>query len=281
MTNDLSIVIGHYYSSDSKELNPLFETIQKINKQKNKYNIEVIIADDGSEYSKNIIENYSKKIEINNDPRDIYILEKEKLESFLISNNFKNSVITKWVYLPKIIPCMSKARVANYAVKESNSDKLLFLDDDNHFISENSIENLFKLFKKYDIIIGQIKDNNGRLREFTSSRVQGTTIALSKSIFSAINGFGEWTEKFSCGIDSDFWIKMYQYYVNHKIKVCYTDMLKTYDSFSKRWGKFTTIFRNYKIRKEFYKIYNCKNYKNKKYNLARNKSLWIENLIEN
>ena len=123
-------------------------------------------------------------------------------------------------------------------------------------------------------------DNNGRLRKFSSSRVQGTTFAMQKSIFSAINGFGEWTEKYSCGVDSDFWMKMYQYYLNHKIKVCYTNKLKTYDSFSKRWGKFTKLFRNYKIKKEFNKIYNCINYKDKKYNLARNKSLWIEDLIE-
>ena len=280
MKYDLSIVIGHYFSSDLKELNPLFETIQKIDKQKNGYNVEVIIADDGSDYSKEIIDNYSKKIKINNDLRDIYILEKEKLKTFLINNNFKNNVITKWVYLPKIIQCMSKARVANYAVKESNSNKLLFLDDDNYFISDNSIENLVNLFTKYDIIIGQIKDNNGRLRKFSSSRVQGTTFAMQKSIFSAINGFGEWTEKYSCGVDSDFWMKMYQYYLNHKIKVCYTNKLKTYDSFSKRWGKFTKLFRNYKIKKEFNKIYNCINYKDKKYNLARNKSLWIEDLIE-
>ena len=280
MKYDLSIVIGHYFSSGLKELNPLFETIQKIDKQKNGYNVEVIIADDGSDYSKEIIDNYSKKIKINNDLRDIYILEKEKLKTFLINNNFKNNVITKWVYLPKIIQCMSKARVANYAVKESNSNKLLFLDDDNYFISDNSIKNLVDMFAEYDIIIGQIKDNNGRLRKFSSSRVQGTTFAMQKSIFSAINGFGEWTEKYSCGVDSDFWMKMYQYYLNHKIKVCYTNKLKTYDSFSKRWGKFTKLFRNYKIKKEFNKIYNCINYKDKKYNLARNKSLWIEDLIE-
>ena len=47
---------------------------------------------------------------------------------------------------------------------------------------------------EYDIIIGQIKDNNGRLRKFSSSRVQGTTFAMQKSIFYAINGFGEWTD---------------------------------------------------------------------------------------
>ena len=68
---------------------------------------------------------------------------------------------------------MSKSRVLNYAVKKSSFDNLLFLDDDNYFISDNSIEDTMKLFNNYNFIVGQIKDNNGRLRKFTSNRVQG------------------------------------------------------------------------------------------------------------
>ena len=64
-------------------------------------------------------------------------------------------------------------------------------------------------YKYENFIAGQIKDNNGRLRDYKSKRVQGTTIGLNKDIFLQINGFGEWTEKHSCGVDSDFWIKLY------------------------------------------------------------------------
>tara|TARA_B110000438_G_scaffold273071_1_gene292191 strand:- start:263 stop:1102 length:840 start_codon:yes stop_codon:yes gene_type:complete len=279
MKNDLTIIIAHYLPVANILINPLIKTLANIDKQKSKYNIEVIIADDGSSYSKGIKNNYSKRITIENDIRDIYILENNHLQKFIDKNNYKNNIINKWVYLPKEIDCMSKARVTNYAAKESNSDKILFLDDDNYFISQNSIENLISLFCKYKIIIGQIKDNNGRLRKYSSSRVQGTTIALKKEIFNSVGGLGEWTELFSCGVDSDFWIKLYNYYNNNNIRVCYTNQISTYDSCSKRWKKFTVLFRNYKIKKEFFKRYNCKNYKSKKYNLSRNKKLWIENLI--
>ena len=191
------------------------------------------------------------------------------------------SFIKKWVYLPKLIKCMAKSRVLNYATDLSSNEQLLFLDDDNYFISDNSAENILTLFYKYDFIVGQIKDNNGRFRQFSSNRVQGTTIGIKKDILSSIGGFGEWTEEYSCGIDSDLWIRIYNHFNEYQtLKACYTNKVSTYDSHSKRWGKFTTLFRNYKIRKEFDKRYDCKNYKNKKYNFSRNKSLWIKDLIE-
>ena len=278
--NKLRLIIAHYYPEDVDYPNPLIKTLKSIISDYSNNDIEIIIADDGSSYSKFITNSYSKKVSIKNDDRQIFFLEDDKLVKFLLEHSLPPNLISKWVYLPKVKKCMSKAKVLNYSVLLSSSENLFFLDDDNYLISQNSIKSLYKLFNKYNFIVGQIKDNNNRMRLFSSNRVQGTTIAINKDIINKIGGFGEWTEEFSCGVDSDFWIKMYQYYLNHKIKVCYTNKLKTYDSFSKRWGKFTKLFRNYKIKKEFNKIYNCINYKDKKYNLARNKSLWIEDLIE-
>ena len=280
MKNDLTIIIAHYIGENNQIINPLLKTLKEISKQKSKYNIEVIIADDGSYYSRSIKENFSKKIPIENDIRDIYILQDTQLQNFIFENSYNKNIINKWVYLPKEIECMSKARVTNYAAKESNSDRILFLDDDNYFISEDTIENLINLFDEYEVIIGQIKDNNGRLRKYSSNRVQGTTIALKKEIFNNIGGLGEWTEKFSCGVDSDFWLKLYNYYIKNNIKVCYTNQISTYDSCSKRWKKYTKFFKELKLKKEFYELYLCKNYKSKKYNLSRQKELWVVNIIE-
>jgi hypothetical protein len=280
MKTDLTIIIAHYLSKENQLINPLLNTLEQIDAQRDKYNIEVIVADDGSYYSHEITENFSRKINIQNDKRDVYIQEGNNLKLFLDKNNIKGNIIKKWVYLPKDIKCMSKARVTNYAVKESNSDRLLFLDDDNYFISQNTFKNLINLFDQYQIIIGQIKDNNGRLRKYSSNRVQGTTIALNKEIFTNIGGLGSWTEEFSCGVDSDLWIKLYTYYLNNKINVCYTDQISTYDSFSKRWKKYTKFFKELKLKKEFKKRYSCKNYKNKRYNISRQKKAWVQNLIK-
>ena len=81
MKNNLSIIIAHYYPNSSDYKNPLIKTLETIN---NEYqlneNLEVIIADDGSSYSNSIVNDYSKKINIENDHRDIYIIENEKLK---------------------------------------------------------------------------------------------------------------------------------------------------------------------------------------------------------
>ncbi len=279
MKYNLTIIISHYNPNLKK--NPLNKTIDTIIEQNCNHNIEIIIADDGSLYSKNILENYSEKKNIPDDNRLIYISENEKLEAFLDKQNIKNNLITKWVYLPKTVPCMSKAKVLNYSTKYAESNNLFFLDDDNYLISRNTITHLLNLFESYDFIIGQIKDSNGRLRPYSSNRVQGTTVGIKKYILENIGGFGEWTEKYSCGIDSDFWIKIFNYYKkNTDLKACYTDKIKTFDSYSKRWKKYTKLFKEINLKKEFNSLYNCKNYKNAKYNLSRNKKLWIENLID-
>ena len=206
MNYDLSIIISHFIPKKFQSKNPLFKTLDIIKNQTKNFKIEIIIADDGSFYTNNILNNFSRKDNIKDDIRDVYYLEDKELLNFLSTLNIENHLITKWVYLPKLINCMAKARTMNFAAQISQCNHLLFLDDDNYFISKNSIFNVIELFKEYDFIVGQIKDNNNRLRKYESNRVQGTTIGIKKNIFNKINGFGEWTEEFSCGVDSDLWI---------------------------------------------------------------------------
>ena len=277
MTYDLSIIVAHFKPENLLD-NPLLKTIYKINQQKKEYKVEVTISDDGSFYNHSFLDNYSRIEKIDN--KNIYILENKELKDFLIKQNLKVDGITKWIHFPKINNSMNKAFVTNCGVSLSQSDKLLFLDDDNYFISNNSIENLINLFNNYDLVFGQIKDNNSRFRSYESYRVQGTTIGIKKEIFNKIGGLGEWTSEFSCAVDSDFWIKLYNYYINSNLKGCYTNQISTYDSFSKRWKKYTKFFKEIKLRKKFNKLYNCKNYKNYRSNLSRQKKLWLDNLIK-
>ena len=209
----------------------------------------------------------------------MYRIEGDKLISWLNSFDLDKNLISKWIYIPKTKLCMSKARLLNYATKLSKSENLLFLDDDNYFISENSLQKLLYLFSEYELIFGQIKDRSGKLRNFSSNRVQGTTIGIKKGTLELAGGFGSWTEQISCGIDSDLWIKLYKYHKLKTIRACYTNQIQTYDSCSKRWKPYTKLFKDFIVRKKFKEIYGIKNYKNVKHNPSRNKSLWIKNLI--
>ena len=76
MKNDISIIIAHYNPINGLN-NPLIKTLNTIENQKANYNIEVIIADDGSRYSKDILNSYSKKINIKDDKTKKVSLKKK------------------------------------------------------------------------------------------------------------------------------------------------------------------------------------------------------------
>ena len=92
MTNlSLSIIIAHYCTDRlNQSYDSFIRTLDSIQSQSKKYDIEIIIADDGSNYSKNIITEYSKIIKIPNDERNLFILEEDKLKSHLDNFNINN-----------------------------------------------------------------------------------------------------------------------------------------------------------------------------------------------
>ena len=276
---DLSIIIAHYDPGNHLDcLNSFQKTLAEILAQKDKYKIEIIIADDGSVSNKNIIRNGAYKI--NESGKNIYYLTGDKLVKWKIEKGYYYTEITHWLYLPKTDPVMSKARIGNAAISLASSENLLFLDDDNYFITENSIAVILNLLKEYQLVIGQIQDSNGRYRIYSSKRVQGTTFAVKKEILQNTGGFGEWTETVSSGVDSDIWWKLYHYFQkNPKLKACYTSQFQTVDSCSKRWKPhIKQIFRHRAVRKEFNRVHGCPDYRNPKHNPARNKSNWLKDL---
>ena len=277
---DLCIIIAYYDPGNHPDcLASFLKTLQIISEQKEEFNIEVIVADDGSLTNSMIPSLNCEKI--NQHDRIIFDINGNELNRFLNKKDIKSHEITHWLYLPKDKQCMSKARIWNAASKLAKSDNLFFLDDDNYFTSNKSIEKIIKLLRKYSVVFGQIQDSNGRYRRYESKRVQGTTFGIKRKLLDEIGGFGEWTEEISCGIDSDLWYKLFEHYQNDKFKACFTNSIQTIDSCSKRWKPFIgTYFSNRKSVKYFNIEHGCNNFKNPKYNPSRLKYLWIENLTE-
>ena len=276
---DLSIIIAHYDPGDHPScIESFHKTLNQIESQKGDYEIEIIIADDGSATHQDIQSVGS--IISDSDKRTIYHLKGNILSNWKRENHFDYSSISHWLYLPKIEPIMSKARIGNAAIAKTSSDNLFFLDDDNYFISENTIDTMIKLLQKYHLVIGQIQDNNGRLRPYSSNRVQGTTFGIIKHHIVNAGLFGVWTEKVSCGIDSDLWWKLYHYFQKyHHLQACYTSDIQTLDSCSKRWKThIKTFFRNYALKKLFEERNGCSNYRSINTNPSRRKSNWIIDL---
>ena len=276
---DLSIIIAHYDPGNhSKYIDSFQRTLNTIIEQKNNISIEIIIADDGSPSNQKLVEINTSRI--NQNGKIIYCVSNEKLDTWKKEKKYLYPEIWHWLYLPKSKPVMSKARIGNAAINISQSNNLLFLDDDNYFITENSIDIILNLLESYQLVFGQIQDSNGRYRPYSSNRVQGTTFAVKKEILNDIAGFGDWTEVVSSGVDSDIWWKLYHYFQEKPhLKACYTSKIQTLDSCSKRWKPhIKQFFRHYAVKKEFNKIHGCINYRNPKYNPSRIKSNWMEDL---
>jgi len=278
----LSIIIAHFDPGNNVEYQEAFiKTLESIKDQGYLDDVEVIVADDGSHYSSNFL-SVNNKTKLHNN--EAYLNLSKKEINLILEKHYNNkdigSTINKWILLPKKANKMYKPRVLNICANECSSNFIFFLDDDNYFVSKKSISSINKLSLEYDIIFGQVIDRNGRVRPYSSNRVQGTTFGLNKKIFNSIGGYGEWTIDLSNGVDSDIWWKMYTYHKENKnIKACYTSEVQTVDTCSKRWTLFTSsLFRKFRLKKAFYKQYQCKNYRNKYHNPSRNKFLWIDDL---
>jgi glycosyltransferase involved in cell wall biosynthesis len=278
MSADLSIIIAHYHPNASEVPVPLQRTLRTIAAQQAGLQIEVIIADDGSEYCHPLLAT-SRTVDVDQQ-RQFHIATGQPLQAWLQQQGLDSDLIQHWVHLPKRQACMAKARVLNQAVELASSEQLLFLDDDNYLATEQSLTRLCELFTDYDFVIGQVQDGSGRFRPYSSYRVQGTTIAIRKSHFTAMGGFGAWTERYSCGVDSDFWLRLYRWSQQKEhFRACFTNEIITVDSVSKRWKKFTGWSTKRQLRQAFKERYQCKNYKHPKHNPSRDKTRWVENLV--
>jgi len=202
----LSIIIAHYRTSGPCE-NALKNTLKSIDLQNGSIPFEIIIGDDGSPGNSEIFVNTAADQDADSDA----ICSVSPLNAELISSyGFSGTVPDRWCYYRKTVPFMGKARILNHCVRKSRGKYLLFLDDDNLLLRDDSLVRLMDLFNSgYDLVFGQVIDGNGRARTYESRRVQGTTFALTRKLFDAVGGFGVWTEEVGCAVDSDIWWKLF------------------------------------------------------------------------
>jgi len=276
---DVSIIIAHYDPGNNAECREAFqETLRRIQRQTDSLSAEVIVADDGSPENGHIHSLTREKIY--SDDRQEALLRGKELADWIGDKDPVLQVVTHWLYLPKKELCLAKARLWNLATHLADSPLLVFFDDDNYMLQDSALKHCLSLLKTYELVFGQIQDNSGRFRPYSSHRVQGTTFGVHRQILEAIGGFGEWTETVSSGIDSDLWWKLFQHFQrNPELRACYTTEFQTRDSCSKRWKPFIRqFFRHRAVARQFQLQHGCKNYRSVQHNPSRNKANWIQEL---
>jgi hypothetical protein len=133
----------------------------------------------------------------------------------------------------------SKAFLWNQATSKAKSDKFIFLDDDHPFLTKTALRNFNRLLEKYPFVIGRIIHSDGTTRLFRSSKVQGTTFAMTRKLLTEVGGFGEYTMQWGRGEDSDIFWKAYLALRPNKEsqkRAAYACHIVTYDTCSGRWN---------------------------------------------
>lgn len=257
MSNNIDVFITHFDPDKStlRYRKILKRNIKSIRNQKFNGKINIIVADDGSQWSEELApaegyKTYSKEEILKNEilrdlDIDLYIIKKRE-ESF------------------------GKAPLLNFAVKQTTSENLIFLDDDHPFLTKKSVSKYFTHLKKYDFVLGSLINQNWRVRRFHYSLVQGTNFGLSRNLFNRIQGFGEHTSQWGCGVDPDLFWRIYEDLSKDSTKKAIFDpFIITRDIAKGRWHfKSDRDF----AKSDFKKRYNTDMHNND----SRDKKLWMD-----
>lgn len=222
----ISIIIAHFAPivNTDKYRALLKRTIESVRLQKVYFEVEIIICDDGSFWSRELAKN-----------EDISCYYKTE-----ISLNYLLKDLNIDVYLK--LPDVSKYRAVklkNHAVEISKFNKVVMLDDDHPFIKDYSLKRYYKYLDKYQFVRGRIIGPTGIPQLYRSPNAQGPNYGITKEFYFKIGGFSKFLFNNSFGEDNDIlWrayneIKKNSHYSTEK--ACYAGEIITKDLASDRW----------------------------------------------
>jgi hypothetical protein len=223
----ISVIIAHYAPEESYR-RVLIQTIQSIRNQDYSGRVEIAICDDGSHWSRSLLQGESTK----------GVFERSEIEQEPLLQDLD----IDWYLVGRRTSQYNKAVLWNLAADLVQSDALVFLDDDHPFLRQDSITSYAKYLQKYEFVIGRIQNRGGVFRLFRDGQVQGSNFGIKKSLLNDIGRFNEATSLWGAGEDSDLFWKVYskigRQNRQHK-QACYAGDIVTADLCSYRWASCT------------------------------------------
>ena len=186
---DISVIISHYSPCENQSYyqRMLKENIEIISKQVRRDKLEIIICDDGSEWSSSLVSG-----------DDIYIQKGANKTS----NKYLNQ-LNYDLYLRSASGIYYKnSLLKNMAIKLAKYENLLILDDDTR-LRNNAIKKYLKYLKQYDFVKGRVIKDWRMPHTYLSKEVQGTNYAIKKSLYFETGGFSQYLYEDSWGEDDE------------------------------------------------------------------------------
>jgi hypothetical protein len=218
----VSVIIAHYAPLHRGDfyIDLLKRTINSVRNQQFNGDIEIILCDDGSFWSKNL---YSSDT--------ITVIKPSESENEILKSLNVNLLIG----LPDVTKYRG-ATIKDYAFRNAKYENIVVLDDDHPFVKYYSIERFCKHLEKYDYVIGRVIGPTGIPQMYFSPNAQGTTYAIKKSLYIQFGGFEKWLFENGMGEDNVMQWKTYDSIVNKQNKkACFAGEIITVDLASNRW----------------------------------------------
>lgn len=224
--NGISVIIAHFAPIVNTAIYRalLKKTIESVRSQNVNFEVEIIVCDDGSFWSKELVIN-------------------EEISGYTKSEISQNVLLKDLdidVYL--VLPDISKYRgitLKHHAIELAKFNKIVLLDDDHPFVRNYSLKRYSKYLDKYQFVRGRVIGPTGIPQLFRSLNAQGTNYGVTRNFYFKIGGFSKYLFENGFGEDNDILWRAYNGIVknnkNYHEKACYAGEIITKDLASDRW----------------------------------------------
>jgi len=261
----ITIIITHYSPPENSDhyKSVLANNINSLRSEKIDFPMEIILCDDGSEWSKDLIQG-----------DDIYIIPDLKK----IQNKYLTLLdVDLYLRIPsgRDYKCIM---LKEKAVELSKYENILFLDDDT-ILNRNALNRFKHYLNKYEYVKGRIINTDSMPNTFFSKEVQGTNYAIKKKLYKEFMGFSKYLFLDGFGEDDDITWQVYNTLEkrrSNKKLACFAGDIIGKDLETERWSQ---GYKGKKVsvrRKEFEDNFISTHGVNPNNNKSRHKKLWME-----
>ncbi len=235
---EMTVFIQHYTPPGQENVyrEALKRCIDSVRRQDFAATVRVVVTDDGSAWSS----------ELAGDDPDRLIRAHDRA-SLAGRAAFADIDADLYLYKPRT-GYFSKGVLWNAALAMAGSKRLVFLDDDHHFLRSDSLSRYAALLDRYELVVGDTREYRFRdidgVRHamrlgFDSPVVQGSNFALRRDLLQAVGGFDQRTFLWGTGDDPALFWKLFQHLrpVSPEAprRACYAEAIVTENPYSGRW----------------------------------------------
>lgn len=227
----ISVIISHFSPAGSEEVcrGILKKTIASIRRQQADFEVEIVLCDDGSQWSTKHLRQkvmFGGILDVESDAmKNLPWLCDLAVDRYL----YINSGNSYWAI-----------RIKDIAFRTAKHNKIIVLDDDHPLKGRRALSRYHEYLEEYDFVRGRVVGPTGIPQVFRSRNVQGTNYGLRKNLYIHSGGYGRYLFEDALGEDDDIFYCVYKELIKvrnegKKKRAAYAGEIVTKDYLSGRY----------------------------------------------